>query len=124
MQDVTPKIDEGKKVIEKYGDESFTISGQRFNSSVITLPDEVHQIEIKNLSDIRDSHIKVLLDASNEIEILLVGSGSVSNFFDPKIEKKIQGKLSIEYMNTGAACRTYNILLSEGRKVAALLLAV
>ena len=59
------------------------------------------------------------------IEILLVGSGAVTDFFDSKTESAIRSNgVSIEYMDTGAACRTYNILLSEERKVATVLIKV
>jgi uncharacterized protein len=63
--------------------------------------------------------------AEYEIEVLLVGSGVDAKFFPTEIEQAIkQKRISIEYMNTGAASRTYNILLTEERKVAVVLIAV
>jgi len=57
------------------------------------------------------------------IEVLLLGTGSTHQFVTPVIKKSLKSHgLASDSMDTGAACRTYNILLSEGRRVAALLL--
>lgn len=125
MQDVTPIIGEEKKIIETYGNGGFKISDERFESSVIILPEEVSEISHEDISEISDASVETIISNSDNIEILLVGAGKASDFFEPEIEKNIKSKgISIEYMDTGAACRTYNVLLSEERKVAALLIAV
>lgn len=64
-------------------------------------------------------HIQEILN-DNNTEILLVGGGGPStDFFPAETEKLLkQKKISVEYMDTGAAARTYNVLLTEERKVA------
>lgn len=59
------------------------------------------------------------------IEILLIGSGSRMIFMPPTAKAALRARgISVDVMDTGAACRTYNVLLGEGRPVAALLMAV
>lgn len=56
-------------------------------------------------------------------EVLLLGTGSKHQFLHPKLAQNLTEKgIPIECMTTAAACRTYNILMSEGRNVAAALL--
>jgi len=60
---------------------------------------------------------------SLDVEILLLGTGPVLNFPDPALTAPLlEAGIGVEVMNTAAACRTFNILLSEGRPVAAALL--
>ncbi len=125
MQDITPTLKQGKKLIGSYGNGGFKISGERFEGNVIILPDSVHGFNSQNIEDCTEADIAPVTDSADEIEILLVGGGSVTKFFSPQIEKLLRSRsISIEYMDTGAAARTYNILLSEERKVAVVLIAV
>jgi uncharacterized protein len=65
------------------------------------------------------------MERSSEIEILLIGTGDKIDFLPIEVEAALRDKnISFEYMDTGAACRTYNVLLSEERSVAAFLIAV
>ncbi len=57
------------------------------------------------------------------VEIVLLGTGSSQRFPHPRLTRAlIDKRIGLEVMDTGAACRTYNILVSEGRNVAAALL--
>ena len=57
------------------------------------------------------------------VEIVLLGTGSTQRFPHPRLTRAlIDKRVGLEVMDTGAACRTYNILVSEGRSVAAALL--
>jgi len=58
-----------------------------------------------------------------QLEIVLLGTGATLRFPSPLVTKKlIEIKTGVEVMDTNAACRTYNILMAEGRNVAAALL--
>lgn len=121
MQDITPILREDIRVIESYGSGGFTVSGNKVENSIFIFEDSFSEIE-------KDSLEKVVIDDfSNleEIEILIVGFGEKSNSLEQELETKIKAfGVKIEYMNTGAGARTYNVLISEERKVAALLIAV
>ena len=125
MQDITPIIGENIKVIESYGGGGFTVSGQKIEGGIF-----IHSIVCETIKATRlegidtDELINRNLKDKN-IEILLVGYGNESDFFSSKDEVKFKkAGLKLEYMNSGAAARTYNVLISEERNVAAILLAV
>lgn len=60
-----------------------------------------------------------------EPEILVIGTGASLSFLDARLSAEIQGRgIGLEVLDTAAACRTYNVLISENRKVAAALLMI
>ena len=117
--DITPIIPKDKKIIQSYSSEGFKISDERFTSNIIVIHNEVIIWDIKDFESLKLEDFNIL--KSKEIEILLIGCGSLHKILTPKIKYGLDN-LSIEVMNTGAACRTYNILLGEGRLVAAALI--
>ncbi len=63
--------------------------------------------------------------AADELELLLIGAGPRFARVDPGLQSAFQAHgVAVEAMDTGAACRTYNVLLGEGRAVAAALIAI
>jgi uncharacterized protein len=125
MQDITPIISGNKKIIEAYGNGGFKITGERLEGNIIILPDSVHRFESANIETASGMHLEAILNNADDIEVLLVGGGQSTEFFNTDIENLLRSKgISTEYMDTGAAARTYNVLLSEERKVAVVLIAV
>lgn len=125
MVDITPLIPKGKKIIESYGNGGFRISEEKFSGSVVVLPDEVFTLSKNNFSEIDSSDFSKIIENASKIEILLIGAGERIDFLPAEVERNLKDKnISVEYMDTGAACRTYNVLLSEERSVAAFLIAV
>jgi uncharacterized protein len=121
--DITPLIPKEKKVINAYGSNSFTINNEKFSGNIILFPENILKWDIQEeITSISDFTL-ITSDKAN-IEILLIGTGDSHKILDRKLlsELKTYG-FSVDFMSTGAACRTYNILLAEGRKVAAALLA-
>ena len=120
--DVTPAIPENRQVIQSYGSGYFTVSGQRHTQSIIVTPMvtvgwDVPSIDGLSLASI-NQHAETLRDCS----VLLVGMGDQFAMLAPDIRVGLK-ELGIvpEAMSTDAACRTYNVLLAEDRKVAAAL---
>ncbi len=105
-----------------YGDGYVLINQVRFEKSLIVLPD--HLIEdwpIFSVSQLEAQHFENLLLLSPEIVIL--GTGAKHQFPDQSLlSQLIKSGMGIEIMDTKACCRTYNILVEEGRRVAAALL--
>ncbi len=123
--DITPLIPKGKQIIKSYGDGGFTINEERYEGSILLLPDRVTTWPIAEFMHIEQATIQEIIDLTEEIELLLLGCGAVQEFLDPGIKRLLsQRKIPSETMDTGAACRTYNVLLAEGRQVAAALIAV
>lgn len=136
--DVTPLLGEDQKIVQSYAAGRFRISGTVFETDVIVwgstalpwlqAPDVGKEV----MGNDRERQIENLLSSlakldflSGEIEILLVGSGKRGFVFPPSARQKLKGICSsIEVMDTGAACRTFNVLTAEGRKVGAALLRI
>ena len=123
--DVTPLIPEGLQLIEAYGDGGFRITGVRYESAVFVLPDETLVWPDASLEGMTDAVFSPVTDRQTVPEILLLGTGSRTAFILPSVKAAIREKGPVmDIMDTGAACRTYNVLLAEGRRVAAALLPV
>lgn len=114
--DITPLIAPGRQVIQSYGAGRFKISGAVYDGPVIVFPDRT---EI--WSDREDFSIL----AAAALDLVLYGSGAVMppDMMALRVTLKNSG-LNAEIMTTGAACRTYNVLMAEGRRVAAALIPV
>ncbi len=110
--------------ISAYGAGFFVVNEERLEASIIVTPDRlVREWPPRSLSDL-DAAAMVVLD-SLEPEIVLLGTGARHRFPDPAVVGPLQaGGIGVEVMSTNAACRTYNILVGEGRKVAAALLLI
>lgn len=123
MLDITPLVPEGSHVIERYGDRSFTVLGKRYEGSILLFPDELVPLSCDVLEELSEASLERMWERQADIEILLVGTGKQFESLPSALRTVFRARgLSPEVMDTGAACRTYNILLSEGRNVAAILL--
>lgn len=105
-----------------YGADYVEINKQRFNHSVAVFPDGPIQAWPVNLfADLQPEHFASLLD--RKPEVVIFGSGQRLRFPHPRLTAPLtQTRIGVETMDFQAACRTYNILMAEGRKVAAVLL--
>ena len=105
-----------------YGDGYVLINQTRYEKSLIVLPD--HLIEdwpISSVSQLETQHFEDLL--SHTPEIIILGTGAKHQFPDQSLLSQfIKSGIGIEIMDTQACCRTYNILVEEGRRVAAAIL--
>ena len=121
--DITPLVPEGRQIIESYGDEGFRISGERYPGAVIVWPEGVVPWSVSSIEVAAIETLDAVFSAEPPIEILLIGSGATFEMAPPALRAALGGRgLSIESMDTGAACRTYNVLMAEDRRVAAALL--
>ena len=114
--DVTPLIRRDAQVIQSYKGGSFKVSGQVYTQSIIIMPERV-----LTLTDNGD--LSALLPFKDDVEVLLYGTGERLVMPDPAFKRQVKEELGIvlEAMDNGAASRTYNVLMAEGRKVAAAL---
>ena len=125
--DVTPLIKDNAKVIQSYAGGSFRVSGQVYDSAIIVMPESVLPWQIQNPADVKElseDDFKPLLDIKDQTDVVLLGTGEIQKFLEPALRKSLrESGLHVETMDTGAACRTYNVLMAEGRRVVAALLA-
>jgi uncharacterized protein len=111
----------GQNQFTGYGDGYVAINGERRTASVIVLPrDPVQAWAPARFEDLAAEHFETL--AARELEIVLLGTGPRLRFPHPAITRPlIEARIGVEVMDVPAACRTFNILMAEGRKVAAAL---
>ena len=125
--DITPIISEEKKRISAYGGGKFTINQDDvYHTSVFVLPNKVIAWDVKNINDdnLIESFSKIE-EYLEEIDLLLLGGGKSFVPASPEVVTFFKRyNIIVEPMDTGAACRTYNVLMPEGRKVAAALIVV
>lgn len=123
--DITPIIPAERQVIQGYGEGFFRISGVVHKGSVIVLPERTHAWSATALSEVTTENIGSVIGAEPKVELLLIGTGGQAGLVDRGLRESLRLRgIVVETMNTGAACRTYNILLAEERRVAAALIAV
>jgi uncharacterized protein len=104
-----------------YGEGYVLVNGARHESSLIVTPERVLPWSVARFEDLAEPDFKVFLGL--ELEILLIGTGPRQRFPHPHLTRALAEKrIGIEAMDAPAACRTYNILMAEGRRVAAALL--
>lgn len=124
-QDITPLIPEGRQIIQSYGDGGFRISAVNLMGSVLVFPDETVAWACMSLEDISMQSLGPILERPSLPEILIIGCGATFTRPPNAIARDLkQHGVQLEWMATGAACRTYNVLNIEDRIVAGALLAV
>ena len=107
--------------ITGHGPEHVLVNGVRHEGSLIVLPDEVVSPWVARFEDLSARDFDVVLMRAPEI--VLFGSGARLRFPSPALYAGlIKARIGFEAMDTAAACRTYNILAAEGRRVAAALI--
>jgi uncharacterized protein len=110
--------------IAGYGDGGFRMGEGRFEGSLMITPSGFYPWAVNVKEDISIESLKPVLEAKG-VEILLIGMGSNMAFLPKEIRALFEEKnIALEIMDTGAAARTYNVLLQEGRNVAAALIAI
>ena len=110
--------DEGY-VITAYDSTNIVINGRSFTQSLIIAGDQMHDSwGVDSISALTNEHVDTIL--SFKPELILIGTGDKLTF--PAVEAYapiISAGIGVDFMDTGAACRTYNILMGEGRGVVA-----
>jgi uncharacterized protein len=124
--DVTPLIPEGRQIIQRYGVNGFRVNGVSYEGAIFVSPMKTWNWKAPDqFADLSETDFSALTDEAAEIDVLLLGSGARGEFFPPKLRAALREKgLIVETMDTGAACRTYNVLMAEGRRVTAALMPV
>lgn len=121
-----PERPAAPQVIQAYGNGGFTASGVRHNGSVVVLrmrtsswspPDDLADLTIADFAPV--------MNAPADVDIVLLGCGPRGVMLPGALRGQLKAAgVTVETMDTGAACRTFNLLQIEGRRVAAMLVAI
>ena len=122
---LTPPEAAAPQHINAYGDGGFRIGGRSYRGSVLVLPHQTMALAVSDAADLAARHLEPVAAFTPRVELLLVGCGPEISIFDDAVFAALKSAgAAVEVMNTGAACRTFNVLLAEDRRVAAVLFAV
>jgi uncharacterized protein len=120
--DLTPIIPAGRQIIERYGSSGFRVTGVIWRGPVLVFPDMTMAWAAADISAVGWESLSPVVGHGG-VQILLLGLGSGTAAVDGSLRARLRAAgMSLEAMDTGAACRTYNVLVSEDRRVAAALI--
>jgi uncharacterized protein len=127
--DITPTVTEQRQLIQSYGDGGFRIAGADYAGSVMIEPEQTHLWPIFDPVSITLLSLAPIIQAVDAQPhggvVMLLGTGSAPAIVDKRLRMELRRLgIGLEVMGTGAACRTFNVLLAEDRLVMAALIAV
>ncbi len=115
----------GRAPIDAYGNGGFRFADMSHRGSILCLPSGVHGWEPRDADALALEDFGLVFEQAGAIEILLVGTGPQLKPLPRELRQAFrEAGMSSDPMSTGAAVRTYNVLLAEDRAVAAALVAV
>ena len=113
------------QLIRSYGPGHFKISDREWRSPVLVTPARTTAWNVARAEDLALDNLVALKEAPTPTELLVVGCGPRAVLLPPALRASLKSAgLSLEVVDTGSACRTYNVLLAEGRRVAAALIPI
>lgn len=111
------------QLIRSYGPGRFAISDREWHSPVLVMPTATVIWAVTRADELSLDNLAPLLAAAVPPELLVLGCGPRALFVTPELRAMLKGAgMALEVVDTGSACRIYNVLLAEGRRVAAALI--
>jgi len=112
--------------IDAYGDGGFRLAGERHDGSVLILRDQATPWAVAEMSALSLAALQPVFDAgAADVEFVLLGTGARNALPSREIREGLrQAGIGLEFMDTPTAARIYNLLTSEGRRLAAALIAI
>ena len=115
----------GRAPIDAYGNGGFRFAEMSHRGSILCLPSGIYAWSPADPAEIDAVTLAPALAERGALGLLLLGTGQRHAFPDAEVRSAFDAAgIALETMDTGAACRTYNVLLAEGRPVGAALLVV
>jgi uncharacterized protein len=122
--DLSPLIPGGRQVVESYGEGRFRVTGTIWTGSVLVTRERTQAWPVTSVTEASAEELARLIDAAGRADVLLLGGGRRLMQPPPNFRAAMRARgIVVEAMDTGAAARTYNVLMAEDRLVAAALVA-
>ena len=120
--DLTPVPTAGRQIIERYAPSGFRVSGVIYHGPVLVFPDLTVAWDAASARDVTWETLAPVIEHGG-VEILLLGLGRSTSAVPAALRTALRtAGIALEAMDTGAACRTYDVLVAEDRRVAAALI--
>ena len=115
--------DTSVNLVKRVTENTILIQNTEYTRSLIVTPTQVFSWDIKQIDALNKAHFLPVFDLLDRPELLILGTGLRQQFPLPEqIKSLMDAQIGFEVMDTAAACRIYNILADDGRKVVACLL--
>ncbi len=115
----------GRFPIDAYGNGGFRFADMSHRGSILVLASGIKAWPVNSIAELTAEHLAPIFAEAEDIELLLLGTGLDIAAIPARLRERFrEARIGLDVMQTGAAARTYNILLAENRKVAAALIAV
>lgn len=115
----------GRHQIDAFGAGGFRFAEMSHRGSILALPSGVKIWPVTRFAEVTLEALQPVLDEAEAVDFLLIGTGKDIVFIPAEWRERFRAAgIAIEGMATGAAARTYNVLVGEDRRVAAALIAV
>ncbi len=112
--------------LEAYGDGGFRLAGQRHEGSLLIVGDEAQAWPVASMAELSAAAFDPVIAVGRAgVELVLLGTGARNALPSREVRERLRlAGLGLEFMDTPAAAKLYNLLTSEGRRVAAALIAI
>lgn len=115
----------GRAPLDAYGDRGFRFANMSHRGSILCVPSGIYGWHVSTSSQFTENAFQRVFEERADIEVLLIGTGTDLRPLSAELKTLFrEASILADPMSTGAAVRTFNVLLSEDRAVAAALLAV
>jgi len=116
-------LDDAINMINSYREGAVIVGQKELNGSVLISANDYASWQPRQFDELMPTHFEALL--AHEPEMVILGTGAKQRFPRPEVLRPLlECGIGVEVMDTGAACRTYNIVVAEGRRVIAALLMI
>jgi len=120
--DFTPVAAVGRQIIERYAASGFRVSGVIYRGPVLVFPERTVPWEAASAANLSLDTLSPVVEHGG-IQVLLLGLGNSTRAIPTELRRALRShRIALEPMTTAAACRTYNVLIAEDRRVAAALI--
>jgi len=120
--DFTPVAAVGRQIIERYAASGFRVSGVIYRGPVLVFPERTVPWEAASAANLSLDTLSPVVEHGG-IQVLLLGLGNSTRAIPTELRHALRShRIALEPMTTAAACRTYNVLTAEDRRVAAALI--
>ena len=118
-------IPPGRRMIDGYPPGGFRVAGTLYQGPMLIWPEGEVPWSLSRIEDLALAHLDPVRRIDPPVEVLLIGCGPRMALLPSALRRQIrEAGIGMDAMDTGAACRTYNVLISEGRRAAAALIPV
>lgn len=123
--EISSVIPPGRRMIDGYPPGGFRVAGTLYHGPMLIWPEGEAPWSLERIEDLDVAALDPVRRIDPPVEVLLIGCGPRMTLLPSVLRRQIrEAGIGMDAMDTGAACRTYNVLISEGRRAAAALIPV